>query len=144
MAADIVPELYDRIHADFERKINSNKKIKTFRSRLEKKTADAKGVSLYAAELGVCAAYALTQNLTEENLPDGKLYWNILERTVEPMLEEVQKEVLDAADRVQRIEDEKQGINLNPIRPEYPKNRIRDFMNKLISYTDEAADERSI
>jgi len=141
MAADIVPELHDRIHADFERKINSSKKIKTFRSRLEKKTADAKGVSLYAAELGVCAAYALTRNLTEENLPDGKLYWNILERTVEPLLKEINELVIAAASEQQKIVDEKAGINIQPIAPDFPSYRVRDFMNKLISFAEEAADE---
>ena len=136
MAADIVPELYEKIHAEFEKKINSSKQIKTFRSRLQKKTADAKGVSIYAAELGRCAAEALTDNLTEKNLPDEKLYWNIADRTIRPILEEAYSMVLDAAEQVQLFKDENEGINIKPIRTELPKYRIRDFMNKLIEITE--------
>lgn len=141
MAADIVPELYEKIHADFERKINSSRIIKTFRGRLEKKTADAKGVSFYAAEAGRCAADVLSRYLTEEYLPEGKLYWNILERTVVPLLREVNEMIMEAAKAQLILEDEKAGINLKPVEPDFPEYRIRDFMNKLMSFAEEAADE---
>ena len=144
MAADIVPELYEQIRADFEQKMNRSKPIKTFRSRVEKQTADAKGVSLYAAELGKCASYALTHNLTEKNLPDGKLYWNIAERTIKPLLEEVHMLVMQAAAQVQKQEDAKIGIGLTPIKSTFPKERINDLMNKLISVLEEAANECTI
>lgn len=137
MAADIVPELYEKIHSDFERRIQKNKKIQNFQSKLKKKTATPKEVSLYAGELGDCAAYALTTNLTEENLPDGKLYWNIADQTIKPLLKEVHEMVMDAAVEVQLVEDEQNGINLKPIRPEFPEYRARDFINKLIKITEE-------
>lgn len=137
MAADIVPELYEKIHADFEKKINENQKIQNFQSKLKKKTATPKEVSLYAGELGECAAYALTRNLTEETLPDGKLYWNIADRTIKPLLKEVHGMVMDAAVEVQLIEDEQNGVSLKPIRPEFPEYRVRDFINKLIKITEE-------
>lgn len=141
MAADIVPELYKKIYADFERKIDNSRIIKTFRGKLEKKTADAKGVSFYAAEVGRCAADALSRHLTEENLPEGKLHWNILERTVVPLLREANELIMEAAKAQQILEDEKTGINLKPVEPEFPEDRIRDFMNKLMSFAEEAADE---
>ena len=141
MTEDIVPELYEKINADFERKVNSSRIIKTFRSKLKKKMADAKGVSFYAAELGRCAAEALVSNLTEENLPEGKLYWNILERTADPLLREVHEMVTSAAKTQQEAEDKKISISLKPVTPEYPNFRIRDFMNKLMEYAEEAADE---
>lgn len=145
MAADtdIVPELYEKIYKDFRQQIKNNQKIQDFRSRLEKKTATAREVSLYAAEIGKCASYALTHNLTEQNLPGGKLYWNIADRTIRPVLEEAHKMVMDAAETVQLIEDGKEGINLKPIRPGFPKMRVRDFMNKLIEIA-EAEDGREV
>ena len=141
MAEDIVPELYEKIHAEFERKVNNSRIVKTFRNKLEKKTAEGKNVSFYAGELGRCAAEALTEYLTEKNLPDGKLYWNILERTVDPLLREVNEMVLDAAKTQQAAEDERAGINLKPIEPEYPKFRIHDFMDRLMEYAQEEVDE---
>lgn len=141
MAADIVPELYEKIHSDFERKVNGNKKIQDFRGKLKKRTATPKEVSLYAGELGECAAYALTTNLTEEILPNGKLYWNIADRTIKPLLKEVHGMVMDAAVEVQLIEDEKTGINLKPIRSTFPEYRVNDLMEKLISILEEETDE---
>lgn len=141
MAADIVPDLYEKIHSDFEQRIKANKWIQSFLGRLKKKTATPKEASLYAAELGDCAAFALTRNLTEENLPGGKLYWNIADRTIKPLLQEVHKLVMDAAVEVQLIEDEKTGINLKPIRSPFPEYRVNDLINKLISILEEETDE---
>ena len=141
MAVDFAPELYEKIHSDFEKKLNQNKKIQAFKSKLKKKTATAKDAYLYAVEVGECASYALCHNLTEDNLPDGKLYWNIANRTIRPILEECHKLVIDAAIEAQKIEDEKIGVNLNGIKPEFPKYRVQDFMNRLISITNEDTDE---
>lgn len=49
--------------------------------------------------------------------------------------------IMEAARAQQALEDENTGINIKPVEPEYPKYRIRDFMNKLMSYAEEAADE---
>lgn len=141
MAADIAPELYEKIHSDFEQKVKANKWIQNFRGKLKKKTATPKEASLYAAELGDCAADALTSNLTEDMLLNGKLYWNIADRTIKPLLQEVHKMVMDAAVEVQLIEDKKTGINLKPIRSPFPEHRVNDLINKLISILEEEADE---
>ena len=142
MAADIAPELYEKIHSDFEQKVKANQKIQNFLGKLEKKTATPKEVSLYAAELGTCASYALCHNLTEKSLPNGMLYWNIADRTIMPLMKEIHKMVMDAAVEVQLVEDETIGINLKPIRSPFPVYRVMDLMNKLIGILEK--DEGSI
>lgn len=141
MAADIVPELYEKIRSDFERNMKSSKWIQTFQGKLEKKTAQAADVFAYSSELGDCASDALCRNLTEQALPDGKLYWNIAERTIKELLKAVHKMVNEAAAAVQKFEDEKIGVNLNPVTPAFPEDRINDLMDKLIGILEE--DERS-
>lgn len=141
MAADIVPELYEKIHADFERSIKNNKKIRDFRKRLKKKVATAKEVSFYAAEVGDCTANTLARNLTEETLPDGKLYWNIAERTILPILEEAFEMIEEAAAEQQTLEDEKNGINIKPIKANFPTFRAHDFLEKLMEYMNRGTDE---
>lgn len=132
--ADIAPELYEKIQKAFQQNMNSNKQIIRFWSRKEH---TAKEVSLYAAALGKCASGALSEVLTEEVLPNGKLYWNIAQRTIVPLLKEAYEMVMEAADEVQRKEDEAIGIALKPIRPKFPENRINDMINKLIEYQEE-------
>ena len=131
MAVDIVPELYEQIQAEFEKNMNANRQIQSFQNR---KKHTAKEVSLYAAELGRCASKALADCLTEEALPDGKLYWNIAQRTIVPLLRTAYEMVMEAAEEMQRQQDAAIGINLKPIRPEFPEERINGLINKLIEY----------
>lgn len=132
MAADIVPELYQDIQRDFVAAVDRNSRIQRFLKNLEKEEATSEEVSLYAAELGNCAAEALVNNLTEERLPDGRIYWNILERTLEPLLKDILEKVNKAAVKVQKREDEKVGIGIQPMEADYPVYRVRDLMDKLV------------
>jgi len=135
MAADIVPKLYEEIQKEFKKNIAGSSLIKNFRKKGEK--VNQKEVSLYAAELGRCVSDALASVLTDDALPDGKMYWNIAQRTIVPLLEEVYALVMEAAEAVQRQQDEKIGIRIQPIRPEFPKERIDGLINKLIDYQED-------
>lgn len=135
MAADIAPELYKELQKAFENNIERNKRIQSFLKKGDKATQ--REVSLYSEELGKCVSDAATEVLSEDNLPNGKLYWNIAQKTLIPLFEEAYEMVMDAADAVQRREDKEQGINLNPIRPEFPRDRIEGLINKLIEYQEE-------
>ena len=135
MAADIAPELYGKLHAEFEKNIKRNKRIQSFRKKGDKATQ--KEVSLYSAELGQCAADALAVVMSEDNLPNGKLYWNIAQKTIIPLMEEAYEMVMAAAEAVQKREDKDLGINLKPIRPGFPRERVEGLINKLIEYQEE-------
>ncbi|MGI6721076.1 MAG: hypothetical protein ACOX4I_00745 [Anaerovoracaceae bacterium] len=73
---DIVPALYENIHADFKSIIAMDPWIKAFKKRLKKGRATQLDIDTYAGYLGKAAAKALTRGLSEENLPGGK---NLLE-----------------------------------------------------------------
>lgn len=137
MKVDAAPDLYNKIQAEFEKRITANKRIKNFRSR-EKHTA--KEVSLYSAELGRCASETLGVCLTEDTLPNGKLYWNIAQRTIKPLLKTIYEMVMDAAEETQRQQDEQIGIRITPIRPAFPEERIDGLINKLIDYQEDEKD----
>lgn len=143
MAADIVPKLYEAIKTDYLQNISKNRKINAFLRRLEAGTATGEQVSLYSAELGKCAADALAKHLTEENLPDSRMYFNIGDRTIRPILEDVHARVMDAAQQVQEQEDKKAGIGMKSVRPEFPAARVRDLIFKFVEIFDkeEVADE---
>lgn len=138
---DIVPALYEKIQSDFQQNIAEKKSIQTFREKLERNTATSQEVSLYAADLGECASKALCGNLTLDALPDQRLYWNIADRTIRPMLEEVYTMVNDAAEIVRKAEDEKLGIHIGSVSADFPEDRVHDLMDKLIE-TLEAGNDR--
>ena len=75
--------------------------------------------------------------LSEDALPNGKLYWNIAQRTIIPLLKEAYVMVMEAAEAVQKREDADLGINIKPIRPDFPEERIRGLIDKLIEYQED-------
>lgn len=132
MATDIVPKLYEQIQKDFQQNIEKSRSIKAFREKMERNAATSQEVSLYAADLGECASKALCDNLMLDALPDQKLYWNIAERTIKPLLEEVYKMVNDTAAAVKKTEDEKIGLHIGSVNADFPEDRVHDLLDKLI------------
>ncbi len=138
---DIVPDMYRKIQKSFRSELDNSSKIRSFSEKVSKKTAASADVAIYSAEVGRCAAAALKQHMAPEDLPGGKLYWNIAERTLKELLKEVHSMVMKAAADVQKIEDAKIGINMKPIAADFPEERVNGLLNKLISILEEDNDE---
>lgn len=130
---DITPKLYDEILRDFNKRIDEDGFIQSFSKKIDNKSATAEQVSTYARRLGEHGSEALCKYLTENNLPDGKLYWNIAERTIRPLAEVIHKLVCEAAVAVQLIDDEKSGIGLKPRTPAFPEERFNALINKVVN-----------
>ena len=94
---DAVPELWEQISRDFNRSASTDIWIRSFLRRVKDGTATSEEASVYAGRLGTHAGKALARALKKESLPDGKLYWNIADRTIRPLLTEVHRRVNDAA-----------------------------------------------
>ena len=141
MTKDVVPELLDQILAEYEKQIEGNQFISSFLKKLEKETAKDSDVSLYGNELGECAAKAFLKYIIPENLPDGKLYWNIAERVINSLLTDVYNRVNSAADSVQKVNDERDNIHIKPQHELYPKEQIRRLADKAIEVYEKGTDE---
>lgn len=129
---DIAPELNKRIESDFDARIAMDPVIRSFRKQLEKGTATAEDVSKYSRRIGECASAALIATLKEENLPNGMLYLNIAEKTIRPIFVKAHKLINEAAIEVQTVEDKKLGIGLKPIMADFPEERVRALIYKLV------------
>lgn len=138
---DAVPELWEQISRDFNRSASTDVWIRSFLRRVKDGTATSEEASIYAGRLGTHAGSALTRALKKESLPDGKLYWNIADRTIRPLLTEVHRRVNDAAAAVLAAENKKNGIGLKPMRGPWPENRVKDLIDKIVEvYAEEEAD----
>ena len=129
---DIVPELWNELQNEFYRLHNKDERIQRFLSRVEKGTAVSEDAAKYSIYIGECAAAAMKKVLALDRLPDGKLYFNIANRTVRPLLTLVYEMVNDAAMKVTMIENKKLGIGLKPIKGSFPEDRIKGFIDKLV------------
>lgn len=127
---DIVPELYKRIKDEFDGLVSEDVEIQAILSGHDK-TKTLGDVSLIARRIGEYVSDSLCDNFTDDSLPDGKLYWNIMERTIVPIMYEAYELIDQLYDIVLRRMYEKQKIGIKPQKSEFPLERIHDLMNKI-------------
>lgn len=128
---DVVPELLSEIEIAFKSHNMTDRKLATVSKRIRDGTATQVDGHTYAERLGKNASKALQDVLIEENLPDGKLYYNIATRTVIPTLENNQALINEAATEIQKTIDVKNKIHLNPVKPVFPAERINGLIDKM-------------
>lgn len=134
--ADIVPELLKNIQEDFKESVESDKRVQRFFQKVADGTAQQKDVHDYAEYLGENLSEVLQRNITPEAMPDGKLYWNIADRTIRPMLSGNYDLVNESAIDVQKMLDSADGIGLNAIKGQYPEGRIKGLIEKILEAED--------
>ena len=133
MSAELLPELYRKIHKEFENQISKNESVQKFYRKLKEEKATSEDASAFSGDIGECASNALCKYLTEDVFTNGIMDPELADGTIKRLLIEVHKMVMDAAIAIQNTEDKKLGINLNPLKSEFPEERVDDLINKLIS-----------
>lgn len=125
---DIAPELYKKIEADFNAAVKSDSTIKTITAKLNKRPLTHNELTTISTRLGNHASAALKKTLVVENLPDGKLYWNIADRTIRPVMEQVYSISNSVQMLSQRVADQAAGVNIGISKGIDPDNRIREII----------------
>jgi len=128
---DIVPSLLEKIEKDFKAKVEADNEM----SRLFAKFYDGDGtlhdVSLYARRLGDLLSMTLQENLTEDVLPDGKMYYNIADRILNPMMRQNFNLTMEQATIIQKMIDANNGIGLEPVSADFPESRVKQIIDSL-------------
>ena len=131
MAADVVPVLNEAIQTSFKTNVMKDRKIAQISKRIRDGTATFQDGHDYAERLGENLSKALSLNLTESTLPDGKLYYNIAKRTITPALEENYNLTNEIASDIQQIYDKKAKIGLGTVKADFPSERIQGLIDKM-------------
>lgn len=136
---DVAPALLARLRVLFENNLSSSRAD----ALLEKIAAGKAGYADagdYAEEVGHALADAFSF-ITEADLPDGRMYWNIADRVVRPLLEEDHALVSGAAVRVQQTLNAAAGLGLKAQAAPLDEDRVAGLLNKLaaaVRYDDVA------
>lgn len=93
----------------------------------------------YAEAVGQALADAFSI-ITGDDLPDRRMYWNIADRVVRPLLEEDHTMVSDAAAQVQKSLNQSAGLGLQPQIIPVDREKINGILNRL----DAAADYEDV
>lgn len=137
MAADVVPALNEAIMTSYRSRMNRDARIRRVSKRIKDGTATLQDGHTYAAAAGENMSSALRSVLTPENLPDGKLYYNIADRTIKPALRETYNTVNTTAADVQKIVDRKSKIRMASVRADFPEDRIDGLIEKVVENIDD-------
>lgn len=117
---DIAPDLLARIRKDFLELAGEPPAADSYTAAAE-----------YAERVGAALAEALRRNLTADALPDGRLYWNLADRVVRPLLEDAYARITDAAAAIQQTLNQQAGLGLAPQRTVPDPDRVDGLLNKL-------------
>lgn len=128
---DVVPELLSDIETAFRTHNMTDRTLSRVAARIRDGTATQVDGHTYAEHLGRNASKALQEVITPDRLPDGKLYYNIANRTVVPTLQNNQQLVNEAATSIQSAIDAKTGIGLKSVSPEFPIERVNGLIDKM-------------
>ena len=99
---DIAPALLETIRTAFFTFLGDDKPTQN--------TYEAAGN--YADRVGAALARAFAKHLSSAVLPDGKMYWNVAQHVIRPLLEDDSRISAEAAAAVQKALNEAAGIGL--------------------------------
>lgn len=126
---DIVPALLQRLQRLFDANIANDGQLQALLETLAKGGAGYAQAEDAAWQIGDALARAFGQGLTAQALPDGRLYWNIADRALRPLLEQGYTMAVDAACAAQDALNAAGGIGIRVQRPKPNKDRIDGLLN---------------
>lgn len=130
---DIAPELLEKIRQSFEEMLEKSKPIQTLYQAIVAGTATYSDAEEYAYLVGEALSQAFGKHLSSAVLPDGKMYFNIADRVLRPMLEADHEMVANAAAAVQQVLNRTAGIGLKPQTVAVNQDRIDGIINRISS-----------
>lgn len=128
---DIAPGLLLRIRESFRQNMEENQTLKVLMNKIEEGAATYRDAEQYALQIGEALSQAFVKNLGTDVLPDGRMYYNIADRVLRPMLEEDHAAVSEAARMVQESMNRKAGIGLKAQPVAVNENRIQGIVDKV-------------
>lgn len=131
MAKDIAPALLEKLRNAFNEKFNQNKKIKDLYQVIQEGKATYREVNELSIEVGDILAKVFQENLSSDILPDGRMYYNIAKRTVEPMMVNNYNIVIDNGVIVQELLNQKAGMRIKAQVPALNQSRIDGIIDRL-------------
>lgn len=133
MAEDIAPALLEKIRADFTRRLGGRKRATELLELIEGGTGTYQTANDYSKQVGEALSEAFHANLSSDVLPDGRMYYNIADKVIRPLLEDDHALVSAAAYQVQQTLNDASGIGLAAQSVPLNESRVQGFLDRLSS-----------
>lgn len=128
---DISPGLLKQIRDDFIQQIENSPTIKALYEAIQSGNASYIQAEEYAYEVGAALSESFRKHLSSAVLPDGKMYYNIAQSVIRPLLEEDHSIIADAAAQVQNALNKKAGISIKAQPIPVNDDRISGIIDKI-------------
>lgn len=136
---DVVPELLQEIQDEFDALCKQDIEIQRILGIIANGKGTYEDVNEYAIRLGEILSKVYSNKITKEILPDGRMYYNIAKRTIEPTMLKNFELISDASLKVQSSLNKAAKINLKPIPPQLNQFKVDSIINKVTSNQFEKA-----
>lgn len=131
---DVVPHILEESEKAFGQRIRESKIIKEKLRSLENKELSYRDANEFAIELGKILADTFKDKVKTEDLPDGKMYYNIAKRLIEPNMVRNYDLAGDFSRVVQERLNREAGISIVAQKADLNQDRIDKLVNKISSY----------
>ncbi|WP_240915096.1 hypothetical protein [Streptococcus ruminicola] len=131
MNDDVLPALLEEVQDNFGQEFGKSEVVVKTLKTLEAKKATYANANDFAIEVGEILSKALTTSVTADKLPDGKMYYNIAKRLLEPVLQQNHELVADYSSKVQTVLNESAKISLVAQPVELNQDRIDGFIERF-------------
>lgn len=129
---DIAPELLARLQADFAARMDKSSRIQTLLQRIRDGTATYIDAEDYSYELGNVLA-GLLAGIDPAELPDGRMYYNIADRVLRPLLEQTHDLVAEQSVATLNAMNTAAGIGLKAQPALYDAERVDGIVDLAAS-----------
>ena len=143
MAVDVVPQLNERISVSYTKYSMRDRELQRITNKIRDGTATLKDGHEYAKRVGQHLSEALCENLMSETLPDGRLYYNIANRTVLPHLMDNYELVNEIDSAIQAEIDNAQNIHIKAVKADFPEERVKGLIDKMTAENIELEEARA-
>lgn len=132
--SDIAPGLLEKIQDEFNRLINEDATLRALHDKITYSVTPTYGMlTRLAGRYGELSSRALLSVLGDDVLPDGKMYFNIAEKTILPVLQQDYELIAEAVDDVQTAINDLAGVGLRAQIPAFNQDRADGIINRLTS-----------
>lgn len=124
---DIVPGLLAAIEEDFKKSFQSDGALKTLYAKIERGKATQADGEKFAHELGRLTAEVFHRNVKPEDLPNGRMYYNIANRIIPPTLRQNHGIVCEVMRQIIDTQNKEAGIGIKFQEPEFDQFKSHEL-----------------
>lgn len=128
---DVSPGLLKAIKESFDKEFSGSKRIAELYEKIKDGSATYVEANKFAIEVGEMLARSFQNVLSEDILPDQRMYYNIAKSVVEPMMINNYDLVAIFAENVQNNLNKNAKLGIKAIKPDLNRDRIDGIINRL-------------